>query len=44
MTTYYSTYYLLQSYPEDALKIKVKHGFFFNQMSKMNQIEEDVST
>ena len=32
------------SYPEDALKINVKHVGFFNQMSEMNQNEENVST
>ena len=33
-----------QSYPEDALKINVKHVGFLNQMSEMNQNEENVST
>ena len=28
-----------QSYPEDALKINVKHVGFLNQMSEMNQKE-----
>ena len=39
-----SSGYEFESYPEDALKINVKHVGFLNQMSEMNQNEENVST